>query len=144
VIVPDVNLLLYAHFTVFAEHPTARRWWEDVLNGSEPVGLGAPAVFGFIRLATSARVFDPPLSVEAATSHVEGWLARPHVRVLAAGSRHVEIAFAFLRQLGAGGNLTTDVQLASLAVEHQAELHSNDGDFGRFRGLRWVNPLRVP
>jgi predicted nucleic acid-binding protein len=38
-------------------------------------------------------------------------------------------------------NLTTDVQIAALALEHRAELHSNDADFGRFPGLRWVNPL---
>jgi hypothetical protein len=23
-----------------------------------------------------------------------------------------------------------------------AELHSNDADFGRFPGLRWINPLK--
>ena len=39
---------------------------------------------------------------------------------------------------GSAGNLTTD---AVLAIEHQAELRSNDVDFGRFRGLRWKNPL---
>jgi uncharacterized protein len=43
--------------------------------------------------------------------------------------------------LGTGGSLTTDVQLAAHAIENQAELHSNDRDFGRFAGLRWVNPL---
>lgn len=32
-------------------------------------------------------------------------------------------------------------QLAALAIEHQGEVHSNDGDFGRFAGLRWVPPL---
>jgi predicted nucleic acid-binding protein len=38
--------------------------------------------------------------------------------------------------------LTTDLHLAALAIENQAELHSNDTDFGRFPGLRWHNPLR--
>jgi predicted nucleic acid-binding protein len=37
--------------------------------------------------------------------------------------------------------LTTDAHLAALAIEHQAELHSTDVDFGRFSGLRWVNPI---
>jgi len=58
------------------------------------------------------------------------------------GPRHLEIAFGLLRALGTVGNLTTDAQLAAFAIEQQGELHSNDTDFGRFPGLRWVNPLR--
>jgi hypothetical protein len=27
-------------------------------------------------------------------------------------------------------------------INHQAEFHSNDGDFARFPGLRWTNPLQ--
>ena len=42
---------------------------------------------------------------------------------------------------GVAGSLTTDTHLAALAIEHRAELHSNDADFGRFPGLRWHNPL---
>ena len=47
-----------------------------------------------------------------------------------------------LRQLGTAANLTTDVQLAAFAIEHQGEVHSTDTDFGRFPGLRWRNPLQ--
>jgi uncharacterized protein len=70
------------------------------------------------------------------------WLEQPPVRFLLPGPRHLEMAFRLLRELGSAGNLTTDVQLAALAMEYQGELHSNDTDFGRFPGLRWVNPLR--
>ena len=66
---------------------------------------------------------------------------RPCVRFLAPGPRHLEIAFRLLRHLGTAANLTTDAQLAALAIEHQAELHSSDADFGRFPELRWRNPL---
>lgn len=38
----------------------------------------------------------------------------------------------------------TDVQIAAHAIEINGEVHSNDGDFGRFESLRWVNPLRQP
>jgi predicted nucleic acid-binding protein len=30
----------------------------------------------------------------------------------------------------------------ALAIENGAVLFSTDGDFSRFRGLRWVNPLK--
>jgi hypothetical protein len=57
------------------------------------------------------------------------------------GRRHAEILFGLLEALGTAGNLTTDAHLAALAIENQAELHSTDADFARFRGLRWTNPL---
>lgn len=140
-IVPDVNLLLYAHVTAFSEHAAARRWWEDLMNGRRAVGVAAPALFGFVRLASNPRVLDRPLPVAEALAHVEEWLARPHVHFVQPGPRHLEIAFGLLRQAGAAANLTTDAQLAAVAIEHQGEVHSNDGDFGRFPQLRWVNPI---
>jgi hypothetical protein len=60
------------------------------------------------------------------------------------GDREIGLAApaALLCQSGTAGNLTTDAQLAAIAIEHQGEVHSNDTDFGRVPGLRWVNPLR--
>jgi toxin-antitoxin system PIN domain toxin len=140
-IVPDVNLLLYANVDTFAQHGPARSWFESALNADEPVALASPAVFGFIRVATNPRVFDPAMRVDDAVARVESWLAQPHVNLLVPGPRYLDIAFRLLRQLSTAGNLTSDVQLAAHAIENQAELYSNDTDFGRFPGLRWVNPL---
>ncbi len=140
-IIPDVNLLLYAEIAAFPEHPAARRWWENLLDGNDEVGIVAVAMFGFIRLATNPRVFSPPLAVEDALDRVEKWLSRPQVRVVVPGPRHIEIAFRLLRSLGTAANLTTDTQLAASAIENGATLCSNDSDFGRFAGLSWTNPL---
>jgi uncharacterized protein len=140
-IVPDVNLLLYAHINAFPRHRDAKKWWERLLGGQVEVGVSSPALFGFVRIATNPKVFDPPMDVDAAFERVESWFTRSTVRFLQPGPRHLEIAASLLRQLGSAGNLTTDAQLAALAIENQAELHSNDSDFGRFPGLRWVNPL---
>jgi toxin-antitoxin system PIN domain toxin len=140
-IVPDVNLLLYAHVNAFPEHARARRWWEGLLNGSREVGIASPVLFGFLRISTSLRVLHPPMSVPDAVSRAESWLSRPHVHFVVPGPRHLDVAFDLLRRAGAGGDLTTDVQLAALAIELHGEVHSNDGDFGRFPGLRWVNPI---
>jgi toxin-antitoxin system PIN domain toxin len=140
-ILPDVNVLVYAHVAAFPEHDRARRWWEAVLNGNRAVGLAGPALFGFIRIATNARVLDPPMTVAAAIGTVEGWLERTHVHLLHPGPRHLEIAFGLLREAGTAANLTTDAQLAALAIESQGEVHSNDVDFARFPQLRWVNPI---
>jgi len=140
-IVPDVNLLLYAEIDAFPQHRAAKRWWEGVIASERAIGLASAAVFGFIRIGTNRRVFDEPLAVTDALERVRRWLHEPNVTFLVPGSRHLEIAFDLLAALGAGANLTTDVQLAAHAIEHGGEVHSNDRDFGRFDGLRWVDPI---
>mgnify|MGYP001575718099 CR=1 FL=1 len=140
-IIPDVNLLVYAHIAAFPEHAKARRWWERALNSDDNVGIALPALFGFLRLTTSPRIFQAPMPVARAIRAIERWQERPNLRLLVPGPRHLEIAFDLVQQLGTAGNLTTDIQLAALAIEHDAELHSNDADFGRFPQVRWVNPL---
>lgn len=139
--VPDINLLVYAHDTRAALHAPAREWWEKSLSGEEAVGIASPVIFGFLRLTTSPRVFAKPLPVGEALGHVRAWLAQPQAQVLQPGPRHLEIAFRLIEGLGVAANLTTDAQLAALAIEYQATLCSSDCDFARFPGLRWVNPL---
>lgn len=141
-IVPDINLLLYATVDGFPQHERARAWWEALLNSSVPVGLPAPAIFGYLRVATNGRVLSPPMTVAEALGHVRGWLAQPNVTFLRPGPRHPDICFGLLEALGTGGNLTTDVQLAAHAIEEGAQLCSHDMDFGRFPDVRWVDPLR--
>ena len=94
-----------------------------------------------MRIATHRQILDNPLPVAVACEAARTWLRAPYVSVLHPGDRHAEIVFGLLEGLGTAGNLTTDAHLAALAIEHQAELHSTDRDFGRFAGLRWVNPL---
>jgi toxin-antitoxin system PIN domain toxin len=141
VIIPDVNLVLYASISTFREHAAARRWFSSVLNGEAQVLLPAVTIFGFVRIATNPRIFESPIRVDDAVSAVEGWLAQPHVHFLAPGPRFTELAFELFKELGTAGNLTTDVQLAAHAIENQATLHSHDTDFARISGLRWVDPL---
>jgi uncharacterized protein len=141
VIIPDVNLLLYGVVSAFPQHKPAHTWWEDTINSAAEIGLTSPAIFGFIRIATNPRVLSPPLTVETAMGYVSAWLGQPNVSHLVPGPRHIEIAFSLLHGVGTGGNLTTDVQLAALAFEYDADMYSNDTDFARFPGLRWVSPL---
>lgn len=140
-IVPDINLLVYAYNAEDRKHEKAKIWWENLLNGTEPVGLSWVVMSGFLRLMTHPRVLEKPMPVSRATEHVRTWLELPSVLTLEPGKRFPSLFLGFMDSSGAGGNLTTDAYLAALSVEHQAELHSNDPDFNRFSGLRWKNPL---
>ena len=141
-IVPDVNLLLYAYDSASSFHTAAARWWATSLNGVEPVGLPRVVAFGFIRLATSPRVFAAPMTIDEAAELVREWLAQPHVTEIDGGPEHIEKVFELLHQAGSAGNLVTDAQIAAIALEHRARLCTNDTDFRRFPGLKTFNPLR--
>jgi toxin-antitoxin system PIN domain toxin len=140
-IIPDVNLLIYAYDRRSGFHDRAVEWWEKSLSGAEAVGLPWVASLGFLRLITNARVFENPMPVRMATGVVQSWLGRPQVQVLQAGSTHADILLRLLDELGTAANLTTDAHLAALAIEYRAILHTADTDFARFPGLRWKNPL---
>ena len=140
-IVPDVNLLLYAYNPTCAAHPKATRWWSDCLSGTEPVGLPHVVLFAFVRIATRREAFNPPLPVVAAAGHIRSWIAQPNVQIIQPGDGHTDRVLDLLQQAGVGGNLVTDAQLAALAIEHHAVLHTADTDFLRFPGVRWFNPI---
>lgn len=97
---------------------------------------------GYLRLMTSRAVLVEPLTPAEALGHIRSWLERPQVRVLQAGPGHLDLLVELAAAAGKAGDLTTDLHLAALAIEHGAEIHSNDRDFDRFPGLRWTNPLR--
>lgn len=139
-IMPDINLLLYAYNPGAAQHAAARRWWEGLLREGERVGIAWAVILGFVRLSTTRGVLARPATTAEAISRVAAWLEQPGAFILSPGPRHLEV---LARTLAAtpGGPLTTDAHLAALAIESQAELHSNDADFARFPGLRWHNPL---
>ena len=140
-IVPDLNLLIYAYNNGVPFYLPARRWWEDLLNGSEPVGVPLVVTVGFVRVSTLPNVLSRPFSPDRALDTVEEWFRLPHVSPLEPGGEHLPLMRRALAAVGAGGNLVNDAHVAALAIEHGAEVHSNDADFGRFPGLRWRNPL---
>lgn len=138
---PDVNLLIYAIDQDSHHHASALRWWNALLSGSETVALSWAVLISFLRLTTSRRIMEAPLSAEVALGHIDRWLAHPATAVIDPTPRHSSVLRDLLAEVGAAGNLVSDAHLAALAIEHGAELCSADRDFGRFSGLRWINPL---
>jgi toxin-antitoxin system PIN domain toxin len=140
-IIPDINLLLYAYDSNAIAHVRARGWWEALLSGEETVGLLHVVIFGFIRISTNPRAFQHPIAVAEAAGHVRQWLARPMVEVLESGPADVEPVLRSVERLGVAGNLVTDAQIAVAALTYDATVHSTDADFSRFPEIRVVNPL---
>ena len=141
-IVSDANLLLYAYDESSPFHERAKAWCEEVMSGPSPLTLLPVVVFGFIRIATHPRVFKDPLSISEAADHVRSWLAMRHVQLHEMLPEDVACALGLLEAAGTAGNLTSDAQIAAVALRLDAEVHTADLDFGRFPKVRFLNPLR--
>ena len=116
-IIPDVNLLVYAYNSDAPHHQRAKEWWEPTVRGHQPVAMAT------------------------ALQHLRSWLEQPSVHVLQPGPRHLTILAGFCEAGVLSSALLSDAHIAALAIENQATVHSNDSDFCRFPGLRWSNPL---
>lgn len=138
---PDLNLLIYAVDRSSPAHSPALRWWNALLSGTETVALSWTVLLGFVRLTTNPRIMQAPLTANEALDYLDRWLAHPITTVIDPTPRHASVLRDLLGVVGTAGNLVSDAHLAALAIEHGAELCSADHDFGRFAGLRWVNPL---
>ncbi len=142
-ILPDVNLLLYAYDARSPFHAKSKVWWSKCLSGSEPIGLCPTVLFAFIRIGTSARAFTHPLTIQEASSHVTDWLDQPIAQLVDMELQDIRQTLTFLVDAKTGGNLTTDAQIAAMALRLGAVVHTADTDYARFPRVRWVNPLRV-
>lgn len=140
-ILPDANLLLYAYDTSSAFHQTSAAWWSKTLDGSELVGMCLPVLFAFVRISTSPHAFRHPFTSAEAADRVTEWLQQPAVELIELQPIDVQRTLDLLREAGTGGNLTSDAQVASLALRLGAIVHSADSDYARFPNVRWFNPL---
>jgi hypothetical protein len=141
VILVDANLLLYAANHAAPEHAQARAWLDERLNGTSRVGLPWPSLLAFVRLATNPLVVREAVTPARAWVQVEEWLGCETVWVPSPGPRHAEFLGGLLRHPWMTSRLVPDAHLAALAIEHGLTVCSTDGDFGRFPGLTWQNPL---
>ena len=105
------------------------------------VGIPWGVILAFLRLPTSGRVFDHPLTPERALGYIDEWLDQPVAEPVRPGPNHWPILRNLLAAAGTAGNLTTDAHIAALALEHGYAVYSADNDFQRFSGIRHVNPL---
>lgn len=137
----DANLLVYAYAAGAPPHQAAREWLDERLNGPARVGLPWPSLLAFVRLATNPRVFSKPVPIERAWAQVKDWLAARAVWIPQPRERHTEVLGSLLTLTRARANLVPDAHLAALAIEHGLVLCSTDGDFARFPGLSFENPL---
>ena len=92
---------------------------------------------------TNPRVFARPEPVGSAWQQVEEWLDCESVWIPEPSGWYREVLAELIAQVSPTGNLIPDTPLAALALalDHGCGVASTDGDFARFPGLRWENPI---
>ena len=138
-IMPDVNLLVYAHRQDERVHESYRRWLEQLVNGSGPFALSVLVAVGFVRIVTNPRIYPNPTPLASALAVVDGLISLPQCRVAVPGLEHWQHVAEMCRRTAATGKLVADAQHAALAIAEGCVWATRDRDFERFCacGLRW-------
>jgi uncharacterized protein len=141
VVLPDVNVLVYAHREDAATHKSYRDWLERLVNGDAAYGMSDLVLSGFIRVVTHPKVFKHPSKVSDALAFAGQLRDQSNCVRVEPGPRHWEVFRRLCLESGVKGNLVPDAYLAAVAIECGCEWVSTDRDFARFKGLRWRHPL---
>jgi toxin-antitoxin system PIN domain toxin len=140
-VLPDVNILVYAYRSDAPGHAAFRRWLMDTVNGDAPFGLSDLVASGFLRVVTHPRIFDPPSPLDDALAFIDAVRSQPNCIPVAPGPRHWQLFTQLASAAGAKGNLFPDAYFAALAIEFGCAWITTDRDFSRFPGLEWRHPL---
>jgi uncharacterized protein len=140
VILPDVNVLIYAFRTDSERHAEYKTWLEREINGPAAYGITPQVLGSVVRICTHPRIFAKPSSRDDVFKFCSVLLEQPNATVITPGERHWTIFEELCRKSRASGNLAQDAWFAALAIESGTEWITTDRDYARFEGLN----LRAP
>jgi uncharacterized protein len=140
VILPDVNVLIYAFREDAPLHKVSRSWLREVIEGPSRFGISPVVLSAVVRITTNARAYSPPSSLDDAIGYCEDILGQPHCQLVEPGPRHWELFRGLCISTRAIGPRVTDVWYAALAIEWGCEWITFDRGFARFPGLKWNTP----
>ena len=142
-ILPDVNVLVFAFRRESPQHEEYARWLTHVVGGTEEIGLHEVPLAGFVRIVTNPRIFDRPAPTGIALDFAHRLVTAPRARWLPpSGTTWARFEALARGDAGVSGNLVPDALLASLAVAHGCRLATGDRGFARFPDLDWFDPVR--
>ena len=139
-ILPDVNVLVFAYRRESPRHRAYAEWLSQVRQSDE-VALLDVVLAGFVRIVTHPRIYADPAPTDHALSFVELLRRGPRARELgptAAAWR--ELAGIAAADRAVRGNLVPDAFLAATARAHGCRVATADRGFARFDGVDWFDP----
>lgn len=141
-ILPDVNVLVYAHRQDSPDHDRYRNWLERILNNDQSFGVADLVLSGFLRIVTHPRIFHDPTPINLAIDFIQQIRVHPGCVIIQPGLRHWAIFTQLCHATVATGNFIPDAYLAALAIESDSDWITTDKGFARYPGLRWRHPFQ--
>src|SRR5687767_3496395 len=89
-ILPDVNVLIYAFRPGVPEHTICRPWLDDVILGEARFGISPLALGGLVRITADARL-RMPSEIGEALGFCQDLPSQPHCQMVEPGERHWQI-----------------------------------------------------
>ncbi|HEV8677871.1 MAG TPA: type II toxin-antitoxin system VapC family toxin [Stellaceae bacterium] len=139
-ILPDVNVLIYAFRADVPQHASCRPWLAGITSGDARFGVSPLVLNAVVRVTTDARVFRSPSRLEEAFRFCDYLLELPHCQIVEPGERHWGIFKRLCIETDTRGPRVTDAWFAALAIEWGCDWITFDRDFARFPGLTWHVP----
>ena len=139
-ILPDVNVLIYAFRKDVPQHAICRAWLDRVILDDAPFGLSPLALAAVVRITTNSRSYTAPSSLDDAIGYCDDLLGQPHCQIIEPGERHWDIFKRLCVETDTRGARITDAWYAALAIEWGCEWITFDRDYARFPGLKWSLP----
>jgi len=140
-ILPDVNVLIYAFRADSERHQQYRDWLQSTISGPAAYGIVPQVLASVVRICTHPRIFVHPSSRTDVFDYCRVLLEQPNATVIEAGERHWAIFESLCEQSKAMGNLAQDAWFAAIAIESGCDWITTDGDYARFAGLAWRAPF---
>ena len=140
-IIPDLNILLYAFNKSAPLYLPAARWWEAQVNSGEIIGIPWVVLLGFVRLLTGRQLVQNPFRPEEIVAICNEWFSFSNVRLLENTAGTYRVMAELLVKYQLSGPLVTDACIVAQVIEEGAQLYSNDSDFLRFSEITVTNPF---
>ena len=140
-ILPDVNLLIYATDYNSEFHDVAAQWLETILS-REQVFFSWHTITGFLRIITHPTASSNPLTIETAVGVVDEWLRLDNTHLVSIEKKNWPLFSTILINGQATGNLVMDAHIAAIAASCGATVATTDRDFSRFTGIKTYNPIK--
>jgi uncharacterized protein len=139
-ILPDVNVLIYAFREDAPQHPVCRSWLRGIVLGDGPFAISPVVLSAVVRVTTDHRIYNVPSSRDEAFGFCDDILVQPNCQIVEPGDRHWAIFKRLCVEADIRGRRIADAWYAALAIEWGCEWITFDRDYARFPGLKWQLP----